>query len=138
MSNKIIVSACLAGVECRYDCQSKERKEIIELVKQGVAIPVCPEQLGGLPTPRDPAEIQGKKVLTVKGKDVTLEYEKGALEALKVAKLVGASKAMLKSKSPMCGHGEIYDGSYSGKTKKGDGILSKLLKKHGIGVESID
>jgi uncharacterized protein YbbK (DUF523 family) len=138
MSEKIIVSACLAGLECRYDCKSKERSEIIELVKKGVATPVCPEQLGGLPTPRDPAEIIEDKVLTVHGKDVTFEYQKGAQEAFKVLKLTGATKAILKSKSPMCGVGEVYDGSYSGKTVEGDGIFAKLLKSNGIKVEKAD
>ncbi|MDD0853341.1 DUF523 domain-containing protein [Halobacteriovorax sp. GB3] len=135
---KYIVSACLAGLECRYDCQSKERQFVVELVQKGLATPVCPEQLGGLSTPRDPAEIVNGKVLSIKGKDVTFEYEKGASEALKIAKLTGATKALLKSKSPMCGHGEIYDGTYSGQTIKGEGVLSTLLLKNNIEIESVE
>ncbi|EQC50288.1 PF04463 family protein [Bacteriovorax sp. BSW11_IV] len=133
-----IVSACLAGVECRFDCQSKERQFIIDLVKEGKAIPVCPEQMGGLTTPRDPSEIQGDKVLSNKGKDVTAQFNKGAQEALKMALLTGADEAYLKSKSPMCGCDEIYDGSFSGAITNGDGIFTKLLKEHGIKVNSVD
>jgi uncharacterized protein YbbK (DUF523 family) len=136
MKEKIIVSACLAGLNCRYDCANKENLEIVNLVKNGVATPVCPEQLGGLPTPREPAELIDDKVITINGKDVTSEYQNGAAEAFKVLELTGATKAILKSKSPMCGNGTIYDGSYSGKTKNGDGIFAKLLKSKGIEVES--
>ena len=139
MSKKIkIVSACLAGLKCRYDGASKERQEIVDMVAAGEAIPVCPEQLGGLPTPRTPAEIKGEKVISVKGEDVTLNYELGASEALKIAQMVKCEEAILKSKSPMCGCGEIYDGSYSGKTIKGDGVFARLLKRAGIKVSPID
>ncbi|EQC52492.1 DUF523 domain-containing protein [Bacteriovorax sp. DB6_IX] len=133
-----IVSACLAGVNCRYDCKHQERNEIVEMVKSGQALPVCPEQLGGLSTPREPAEIQGDKVISKSGKDVTSEYLLGAEQALKLAKISGATEALLKSKSPMCGHGKIYDGTYSGKLIDGDGIFANLLKKNGIKVKSID
>lgn len=133
-----IVSACLAGVNCRYDCKHQERIDIVELVKSGQALPLCPEQLGGLSTPRPPAEIQGDKVITNEGVDVTEQYQNGAQQALNLAKLSGATTALLKSKSPMCGHGKIYDGSYTGKLVEGDGIFAKLLKENGIKVESID
>ena len=138
MKEKIIVSACLAGIDCRYDCANKKNEEIIKLVQDGVATPVCPEQLGGLPTPRDPAEQIKDKVITINGTDVTIEYQKGAQEALKIAKLIGATKAILKSKSPMCGFESIYDGTYSGKTIEGDGIFAKLLKKEGIKIEPMN
>ena len=139
MEKKIkIVSACLAGLKCRYDGASKERADIIKMVANGEAIPVCPEQLGGLPTPRTPAEIVDDKVLSVKGEDVTLNYDLGANEALKIASMVNCEEALLKSKSPMCGCNEIYDGSYSGKTISGDGIFTRLLKKAGIKVSPID
>lgn len=133
-----IVSACLAGVECRFDCQSKERQFIIDLVKEGKAIPVCPEQMGGLTTPRDPSEIQGNKVLSNKGKDVTAQFNKGAQEALKMALMTNADEAYLKSKSPMCGCNEIYDGTFQGVVTTGDGIFTRLLKEHGIKVNSVD
>lgn len=133
-----IVSACLSGVHCRYDCKAQTRSPIEEMVQNGEAIPVCPEQLGGLPTPRPPAERIGDKVLTNKGVDVTAEYQRGAEEALRIAKLAGATEALLKSKSPMCGCGKIYDGTFSGNQKDGDGVFAELLKKHGIKVTVID
>ncbi len=133
-----IVSACLAGIECRYDCKSQERAEIIEIVKNGEAIPVCPEQLGGLSTPRTPAEIRENKIMTRDGKDVSNEYNMGAQQALKIALLSGATEALLKSKSPMCGAQKIYDGTFSGTLTNGDGVFTKLLKENGISVRSIE
>ncbi len=133
-----IVSACLAGVNCRYDCKHQERLNIVEMVKNGEALPICPEQLGGLSTPRPPAEIIGSKVITNEGVEVTDQFNHGAQEALKITKLAGVKKALLKSKSPMCGSGKIYDGTYSGNLKKGDGVFAKLLKENGIEVESVD
>jgi uncharacterized protein YbbK (DUF523 family) len=134
----ILVSACLAGVNCRYDAKSKERKEVLELIKKGKAIAVCPEQLGGLTTPRAASEIQGKKVFSIDGNDVTLNFKFGAEEALKIAKLYECNEAWLKSKSPMCGSGEVYDGSFQGQLIKGHGILSKLLIENNIKIKSID
>nr|BFD65191.1 DUF523 domain-containing protein [Bdellovibrio sp. HAGR004] len=133
-----IVSACLSGVHCRYDCKAQTRSSIEEMVQNGEAIPVCPEQLGGLPTPRPPAERIGDRVLTNQGADVTAEYQRGAQEALRIAKLTGATEALLKSKSPMCGCGKIYDGTFSGNQKDGDGVFAELLKNHGIKVTPID
>nr|BFD58032.1 DUF523 domain-containing protein [Bdellovibrio sp. CKG001] len=133
-----IVSACLSGVHCRYDCKAQTRSSIEEMVQNGEAIPVCPEQLGGLPTPRPPAERIGDRVLTNQGADVTAEYQRGAQEALRIAKLTGATEALLKSKSPMCGCGKIYDGTFSGNQKDGDGVFAELLKNHGIKVTTID
>ena len=135
---KKIVSACLAGIHCRYDCAAQERAEIKRMVDQGEAIPVCPEQLGGLPTPRTPAERIGDKVLTKTGEDVTYEYQLGARISLEKYIEIGAGEAYLKSKSPMCGSGKIYDGSFSGRLTEGDGIFAELLKKHGIKIYSID
>lgn len=133
-----IVSACLSGVHCRYDCKAQTRPDIEAMVKNGEAIPVCPEQMGGLPTPRPPAERIGDKVLTNKGIDVTAEYQRGAEEAFQIAKLVGATEALLKSKSPMCGCNKIYDGTFTGTTKDGDGVFAELLKKHGIKITPVD
>ena len=127
-----LVSACLAGVKCRYDGEAKTCQKVIELVKQGGAIPVCPEQLGGLTTPRTPSEQKGDKVITNKGEDVTLQFEKGAEEALKIAKLANCSEAILKAKSPSCGSSKVYDGSFSGKLVDGDGVFVKLLRKNNI------
>lgn len=133
-----IVSACLAGFHCRFDCASKERSDIKRMVENGEAIPVCPEQMGGLSTPREPSEIMGDKVLTKSGRDVTREFELGANEALKMALLVNTEEAYLKSKSPSCGLGIIYDGTFSGNLIPGDGLFTKLLKERGIKVHSVD
>lgn len=131
-----IVSACLAGIRCRYDGRACSNKKVVELVKQGEAIPVCPEQLGGLPTPRQSCEIKNRKVISKKGEDLTKKFLRGAEEALKIAKLVNCKTAILKSKSPSCGCGKIYDGSFVGKLVKGDGIFTRLLKQNDIKVIS--
>ncbi|WPU67146.1 DUF523 domain-containing protein [Peredibacter starrii] len=135
---KKIVSACLAGFQCRFDCAHKEREEIRAMVEKGEAIAVCPEQMGGLPTPRTPAEQIGNKIISKTGTDVTAEYELGAHQALKMAELTGATEAYLKSRSPMCGSGQIYDGSFSGKLVEGDGVFTKLLKSRNIKVIAVD
>jgi uncharacterized protein YbbK (DUF523 family) len=127
-----LVSACLAGVRCRWDGNSRPSKAVIAMVKNGEAIPVCPEQLGGLETPRPAAEIIGGRVFSSDGVDVTDAFEKGAEEALRIARAYECKEAILKSKSPSCGSGEIYDGTFSGKLVKGDGITAALLKKNGI------
>ena len=129
-----IVSACLVGINCRYDRSSKPNQEIIKLVKKGEAIPVCPEQLAGLTTPRIPAEERNGKIITKDGKDLTKEFQKGAEEALKIAKLINCKEAILKSKSPSCGCGKIYDGSFLGKLKQGNGVFTRLLKQNNIKV----
>ncbi|MBU0635486.1 DUF523 domain-containing protein [Candidatus Micrarchaeota archaeon] len=131
-----IVSACLAGVKCHWDGKVKPNQLIVNLVKEGNAIPVCPEQLGGLPTPRVPAEQKGKRVITRDGVDVTSFFDSGAQEALKIANLVKCEVAILKARSPSCGHGKIYDGTFSGKLIKGDGVFAKILKQNGIKVIS--
>lgn len=133
-----IVSACLAGFHCRFDCGSKEREEIKRMVHNGEAIPVCPEQMGGLSTPREPSEMVGDKVVSKSGVDVTQEFQRGAEEALKMAILVNAQEAYLKSRSPSCGSGQIYDGSFSGRLVEGDGVFTKLLKERGIKIHSVD
>jgi uncharacterized protein YbbK (DUF523 family) len=127
-----IVSACLCGVNCRYDGGSKSNPKIVKLVREGKAIPVCPEQLGGLSTPRSPVEIINGKVMTKDGVDKTPEFKKGAQESLMIAEMANCDEAILKSKSPSCGCGQIYDGSFTGKLTKGDGIFTKLLKEKGI------
>lgn len=129
-----IVSACLAGIKCNYVGSSNTCDKIVELVKSGGAILVCPEQLGGLATPRIPAEIIGDKVITKTGIDVTSQFNKGAEEALKIAKLVNCNEAILKANSPSCGSGKIYDGTFTGKLIDGDGIFAKMLKENDINV----
>ena len=129
-----IVSACLAGIKCKWDGKAKPCQKVIQLVGQGKAIPVCPEQLGGLTTPRFPAEQRGNKVFTKGEKDVTIQFKRGAKEALKIAKLANCNEAILKSKSPSCGSGKIYDGTFSGKLIDGDGVFAKILKNNNIKV----
>lgn len=131
-----LCSACLLGIKCRYDGKSKRNRKAIELTKKEILIPVCPEQLGGLVTPREPAEQREKKVFTKSGKDVTQNFKKGAKEALKIAKLFGIKEAILKQKSPSCGCGKIYDGTFTGKLIKSDGVTTSLLKKNKIKVIS--
>ena len=139
-----IVSACLAGVCTRYDAKIYEDNNIIKLIDSKQVILVCPEQLGGLSTPRPPAEIVGgdgndvlegkAKVINKNGEDVTKSFIKGAEETLRIAELYKVNKAILKRSSPSCGCGRIYDGSFSGNKIDGDGITSALLKKNGIEV----
>lgn len=131
-----IVSACLLGIKCRYDGKDKLNKKVIALSKskKEILIPVCPEQLGGLSTPREPSEQKGKKVITKSGKEVTKNFKKGAKEVLKLAKSFKIKEAILKQKSPSCGCGKIPAGSFSGKTIKGDGVTAALLKKNGVKV----
>lgn len=130
----ILISACLAGVNCRYDGGNCYNEKIMELVKNGEAILVCPEQLGGLSTPRVPAEIINGKVISKDGIDVTEEYKKGATEVLKLAKCLNINKAIFKSKSPSCGCEIIYDGTFSGNKVNGNGITTQVLLDNGINV----
>ena len=128
----ILISGCLLGLKCRYDGKEKKLPEIEELIELYNLIPVCPEQLGGLPTPRIPAERVKDRVITQAGADVTKEYQLGAKEALKIAKLYNCKKAILKEKSPSCGCGKIYDGTFSKNLIVGNGITADLLLKNGI------
>jgi uncharacterized protein YbbK (DUF523 family) len=97
-------------------------------------MPLCPEQLGGLPTPRVPAERKGDRVMAEDGRDVTAEFIRGAEEALKIAELVGAKRAILKARSPSCGSGQIYDGTFTSTRTQGDGVFVEMCKRHGIQV----
>ncbi|MEA2516944.1 MAG: hypothetical protein QOG16_782 [Actinomycetota bacterium] len=140
----VLVSACLAGCACRYDGAANKASGVARLVAEGRAIQVCPEQDGGLPTPRPPAEIVGgdghdvlagrARVLTRDGDDVTEMYVAGARRALEAALASGATKAILKSRSPSCGKGVIYDGSFGHATTEGDGVTTALLTQNGIEV----
>ena len=135
---KILVSACLIGKPCRYDGRHQLREEVTVLHEEGMTVAVCPEEMGGLPTPRTPAERQGDKVVDKNGVDVTAQYEDGANKALEVALKHGVKEAMLKSKSPMCGCSRIYDGTFTGQTKEGHGVFAEKLLAAGIEIEVID
>ena len=131
---KILISACLLGCRCRYDGGSKPHPVAEELAQHHELVPVCPEQLGGLPTPRPPAERVGARVLTAAGGDVTEQYRRGAEEAVLLCRRLGCQAAVLKERSPSCGSGGIYDGTFSGRLTAGDGVTAAALKAEGIPV----
>lgn len=130
---KLLVSACLLGVACRYDGASKGLSEDVlrALMARHTLVPVCPEQLGGLPTPLG-------RVVMRSGRDVTDAYARGAQQALALAQRFGCTAALLKQRSPSCGHGEIYDGTFTGTRVAGDGVTAALLGAHGIRVYGED
>ena len=128
----VLVSACLLGVHCRYNEKGVMEPALKEMMNQANLIPVCPEILGGLATPRTAAERVGDYVLTRQGEDVTKAYQKGAKETLALAKIYGCDLAVLKERSPSCGCGMVYDGTFTGTLTKGDGVTAELLKEHGI------
>lgn len=128
----ILISACLLGVNCRYDGGGKLIDEIDKLKEIYNLIPVCPEVYGGLQTPREPAEITDGKVINRKGEDVSKNFTRGANETLHLAKLYNCKFAILKERSPSCGFGQVYDGTFSGNLVKGNGYTAELLCKNGI------
>ena len=131
---RILISACLLGCRCRYDGASRPQPWIAALAERHTLVPVCPEQLGGLSTPRPPAERRGDRVVTREGGDVTAQYRRGAEEALRLCRLLGCDPALLKERSPSCGSGAIYDGTFTGTVTAGDGVTAELLRKNGIPV----
>ena len=130
----ILVSACLLGCPCRYDGTAKADPRVLALMERHTLIPVCPEQLGGLPTPRLPSERREGGVFDRGGKDVTAQYRQGAEEVLRLARLYGCTHAVLKERSPSCGNGQIYDGSFSHVLVPGSGVAAELLAQNGITV----
>ncbi len=132
----ILVSACLLGINCKYSGGNNKIDELENLLENEILIPVCPEQLGGLETPRNPSEIilidGNKHVVDKNGNDVTLQFIKGGEETLKIAKLLNIKTAILKSNSPSCGCGSIYDGTFAGKIIEGNGITAAILKSNNI------
>lgn len=131
---KYIVSACLLGDNCKYNGENNYDENVFKFLENKEFIKVCPECLGGLSIPRIPSEICGDKVINKDGIDVTLEYNLGAKKTLKIAKENNCTCAIFKSRSPSCGCGEIYDGTFSKTIKNGDGITTKLLKENKIKV----
>ena len=130
----VLISACLLGFECKYCGGSNKltEQQLAALRERFRLIPVCPETAGGLPTPRDPSERLGDKVLSNRGRDVTAQYQKGAETTLYLARRYGCKAALLKEKSPSCGSGQIYDGSFTGTLVTGDGVAAQMLKEEGL------
>ena len=133
---KILVSACLLGVNCKYSGGNNLVPGLAGALQQAghTLVPVCPEIYGGLPTPRPPAERVGERVLTGQGADVTAQYQKGAQETLCLAQSIGCTAAVLKANSPSCGMGTIYDGTFTGRKIPGSGVTTALLQQNGIAV----
>ncbi len=129
---KILVSSCLLGTPCRYDGKSVPCDAVKKLSEKYELIPVCPEVLGGLSTPRAASERIGDKVINKNGEDVTKEYLDGAKKALEIAKENGCEIAILKEKSPSCGKGRIYDGNFSKTLTYGNGVTAELFLKNSI------
>ena len=138
----ILVSACLVGINCKYSGGNNFNQKIFDLVKEGKAIPICPEQLGGLKTPRKPVElkvIDGKRyAIDNEGNDVTENFERGAIEVLKLAKSLNINKSILQPRIPSCGVNKIYSGNFDNKLIDGNGILADLLIENGIEVFTPD
>ena len=134
MKRNLLISACLLGIPCRYDGKRVTKVDISALREKYNLIPICPEIYGGLPTPRIPSERVGGRVLMKDGCDVTENYKRGAEASLDIAKANGVSLALLKARSPSCGKGLIYDGSFSGTLTEGDGVAAELLMKEEITV----
>lgn len=133
-TKNIMISACLLGCKCRYDGKDNLIKGVAELENNPnyKVISICPEQMGGLTTPRTPGEVYKDKVITSIGEDITHAFEKGAKKSLEIALSQNVQQAILKSKSPSCGYGEIYDGTFTRTMKKGNGFTAQLLAEHGI------
>lgn len=134
MKEKLLISACLLGRSCKYNGGSNYTPAAEALAGRYELIPVCPECLGGLPTPRDPAERVGNKVLSRSGADVTAAFTQGAERALEAAREHGAALALLKERSPSCGCGTIYDGTFTGTVVPGNGVTAELLLENGVRV----
>ena len=140
MREKVLISACLAGINCKFNGENNllDGGILDEISKRYHLLFICPEVFGGLGTPREPAEMKDGLVVTKTAKDVSENFKFGAEICLKIAKLNGCKKAILKARSPSCGSGQIYDGSFSKKLIFGDGVAAKLLKENGILVFSED
>ena len=136
MKEKLLISACLTGENCKYSGGNNAlpEEQLRKLRTHYELVPVCPEQLGGLPTPRTPAERRGEQVITRDGRDVTSEFTAGAGKVLGIARDQKIGKALLKSRSPSCGRDRIYDGSFTGTVIQGSGVTAQLLLEHGIDV----
>lgn len=136
MKEKLLVSACLLGENCKYSGGNNYDPAVSALAERYELVPVCPEQLGGLPTPRVPSERVGDKVLTRDGRDVTEAFRLGAQRALETALAQGVKQALLQERSPSCGCETVYDGTFSGVLVPGQGVTAQLLREHGVEITS--
>ena len=132
MKKRLLISACLMGINCKYNGGNNYIPEVEQLKEKYELIPVCAEILGGLPTPRIPSERRGTKVWNREREDVTENFLRGAEEVGKTARFFGCGQALFKERSPSCGYGEIYDGTFSGYLTQGNGIAAELLSNMGI------
>lgn len=142
---RFVVSGCLAGLSCRYDGGSNPSTQVVALVKAGLAVPLCPESLSRLPVPRPPCEqvlcgpeMTEIRVISRDGADVTAAFERGARRALEAALATGCREAILKARSPSCGVGAVYDGSFSHTLRPGDGLWARLLREAGFSLRTED
>ena len=133
---RYVVSGCLAGLSCRYDGGSKPCEAVRRLVEDGLAVTACPESLSGLPVPRPPCEQRDGRVIMRTGEDVTEAFERGAERAMHIVRKHGCTAAILKARSPSCGFGRIYDGSFTGATCEGEGLWARRLREAGLALYS--
>ena len=127
-----IVSSCLLGMNCKYNGENNYSEKVVKFLEDKSFVMACPEQMGGLSTPRDKCEISRKNVITENGEDVTLAFEKGVRETLKIVETFKCTHAILQERSPSCGVNLIYDGSFSDVKIKGMGVTASALKKRGL------
>lgn len=136
MRERLLVSACLLGENCKYSGGNNYAPAVEALRERFELVPACPEQLGGLPTPRVPSERVGERVLTRDGRDVTEAFHSGAARTLAIAQAEGITRAVLQERSPSCGSGCVYDGTFSGTLVPGRGVTAELLEENGVQVLS--
>lgn len=135
----IVCSACLAGMACKYNGKNNNTDaRVIKLVEKGLAVPVCPEMLGGMSVPRVPCEINSGRVVNQIGQDVTDYFTTGAKRALAISEAIHASEAILMPRSPSCGVGRIYDGLFQQRLIEGNGIFAQMLEQHGVSLYTPD
>ncbi len=134
MKEKLLISACLLGRNCKYNGGNNYHPLTEKLRERYDLVPVCPECFGGLPIPHDPSERVGDRVLSRSGADVTAAFQKGAEKTVEAARKAGARKAVLKERSPSCGFGAIYDGTFTGTVVPGDGVAAQALAAEGVAI----
>lgn len=130
----VLASACLCGIACRYDGMAASHPVVADLFARGLAVPVCPEVLGGLPVPRFPCELRDGRVMDAHGRDLTEAFAAGAAATLALARERNITVAVLKERSPSCGSGHIYDGAFAGRLIPGQGVAAALLRANGVTV----